>query len=91
MKFLECIHMGVCTGVRAHTQRSCHPPTTWYDPFHTKVFQGLNITQITKLFSPYLSDLSQLAVFLVYNTIFATTKKCGVSDDQNDFRSQHTM
>lgn len=75
MKFLECIHMGVCICVRAHTQRSFHPPTTWYDPFYNTVFQGLNITQITKLFPPYLNDLSQLAVFLIYNTLFATTKK----------------
>lgn len=85
MKFLKCTHMGMCICVHVHTHRSSDPPTK--DPFRAKVFQGLNI-RYTKLFSPYFNDLSQLDVFLIYNTIFATTKKCGISDDQNDFRSQ---
>lgn len=42
----------------------------------------------TSVFSPYFHDRSQLEVFLIYNTVFATIKKRGISDDQNDFRSQ---
>lgn len=56
--------------------------------FVQKFSKDLISLRYTKLFSPYFNDLSQLDVFLTYNTIFATTKKCGISDDQNDLRSQ---
>lgn len=54
----------------------------------TRIWLSLRYTKLP-FFHPYFNDPSQLDVFLIYNTIFATTKKSEISDCQNDFRSQH--
>lgn len=74
--------------MNTHRGHSVHKQ---YDkiPFVQKFSKDLISLRCAKVVPPpYFNDLSQLEVFLIYNTIFATTKKCGISDDQNDFRSQ---
>lgn len=85
MKFLKYIHMHTCTHTQA-TQSKCNMVRSVL----CKVSQRFNNTYTykTSVFFSYFNDLSQLDVFLVYNTIFAATKENKISDDHNGFRSQ---